>query len=263
MIGFPAFCCIAALAVSGGGGAEFHSAYVSRGKVNVDRPTVFLDANTVVDTGSFGFAQIGWWDFSSPTERRQHGDGYRHKAFVENDVYGLYGYDFEFMPEWHLRAKAGFGWYILNGFTRPNDIVERDVVVDVEFRCPYLTLTWFSRSNYWPRNDTSMTLGLFRPVELGCGFTVIPGFLLDGGNHRWVNQRHAANLSGESICGGFTSMSFHLELQYRVSERCRLKLGCRQMDIFDRDARRSVDNSGCYWLHNDFPDVFFGVSSAF
>lgn len=263
MIGFPAICCLAALTVSGGGGAEFHSAYVSRGKVNVDRPTVFLDANVVVDSGAFGFAQVGWWDFSSLTGRRQHGDGYRHHAFVENDLYGLYGYEFEFAPDWRLRAKAGFGWYILNGFTRPGDVVEQDVVTDVVFSCPYLTVSWFSRSDYWPRNDTSMTVGFFRPFELGYGFVFVPGFLLDGGNRKWVNQRHAASVSGESISGGFTSMSFHAEIQYRVSDWCLLKTGCRHMDIFDRDARRSVDKSGQYWLHNDFPDVFFGVGCAF
>ena len=254
---------LAAIALSGGGGAEFHSAYVSRGKVNVDRPCIFLDANLVAATEDFGFAQIGWWDFSSLSGRRQHGDGYRQHAFVENDLYILYGYRYEFAPGWNLIAKAGHGWYILDGFTKPNDIVEQDIITDAVFNSPYLQITWFSRSNYWPRNDTSMTLGFFRPVDLGYGFTFIPGFLLDGGNHKWVNNRHAAAKSGESIHAGFTSMSFHVEFQYALSDWCRLRLGCRHMDIFDPDARRSVKHSGDPWLRADFPDVFFGLNCAF
>lgn len=249
------------MTVSGGGGAEFHSAYVSRGKVNVDKPTIFLDANLVAETEDIGFFQVGWWDFSSLTERRQHGGGYRHHAFVENDLYCLYGYEYEFMPGWMVRAKAGLGWYILDGFS--DDITEQDVVTDAVFRCPYIWVTWFSRSNYWPRNDTSMTLGFFRPFDLGYGFTFFPGFILDGGNHNWVNQRHAASKSGESIHAGFTSMSFHVEIWYQLTDWCRIKAGCRQMDIFDARARRSVQNSGDPWLRADFPDIFFGVSCIF
>lgn len=255
--------CLAALTIGGGGGAEFHSAYVSRGKVNVDQPTIFLDANLKAKTENFGFVQIGWWDFSSLTDRRQHGYGYRHHAFIENDLYVLYGYEYEFAPGWSLCAKAGHGWYILNGFTEPNNIVEQDIVTDATFKSPYLWITWFTRSNYWPDNTTSMTLGFFKPIDLGCDFWLYPGFLLDGGNHKWVNKRHSAAKSGESIHAGFTSMSFNLEVWYQITENIRIKAGARQMDIFDRRARRAVRNSGDAWLHADCIDMFFGVTCRF
>jgi hypothetical protein len=240
---------------------EVRTTYVSLGKLVEDRPMQMTFARVGCDAGGFGRFGIRSWSVSSLTDRRQN--AHRH-AFYHVEFGPTWQYSFDIADGWRVASELTRSWTLYRGFDRQsanrtyhwwevNQSLENQYLVPYyRFRC------CFRGSEYlWFR------VGLRRRFPIFGGLYATPSVYADGGD-----PRNSRRVFGEAPDGcrwraGVSSVTFRLELGWKVCESMTAFAFVEQYEIVGGDERRATDVSSYRCSRSDWTLGGMGMRFSF
>jgi len=242
---------------------EFRSAAPSRGKMDDDRPHMYLYATAVVDTPSAGSFGMGYWSDTALTKRLSS----RHRRLLyENDAIPFYRYKWNFNNEWSLQTDAildlkyfsgykdeyRFGWHY---FT--------DAAFYGRLDNPYIVPYTLIRRMLHPDSRFDFRLGALRTFRLPWNLTLTPGLYSDGGSEEQVRRRYGPRPDGSSYRPGFNAITTFIRIARPISRHISIYAGIEQFDIVRDAARRAEKRRKSPEARRDITIAVFGITAWF
>ena len=229
---------------------EIRSTYVSLGKIVEDRPMQVTSARVGYDAGDFGRFGIRNWDVSSLTDRRH--DVHRH-ALYHTEFGPIWQYDLDIVDGWRLKSDLTRSWTVYRGFeSRDLNRTYHWWQIDQSLENPYVVPFYRLRRCFRGNDYVYFKAGIRRKFPFLEDFYLTPSVFVEGGNSR--NQRRVLGKrpDGGKWSEGVSSVTFRLELGWRISENVSAFLFAEQYDVVG-DAQRSANRKSSYrCAHNDW-----------
>jgi len=244
---------------------EVRTTYVSLGKIVEDRPLQVTDTRIGFDTGDFGRFGIRNWEVSSLSGRRS--DAHRHACY-HSEFGPTWQYDINFAEDWRLKSDLTRSWTLYRGFRKQYESSNRSYdwwQLDQSLENPYLVPFYRIRRCTHGRDFLYFKAGLRRkiPLFLEC-LSVTPSVFAEGGNARGFKRTFGKNIDGSGWGGGgVSSISFRLELGWRIADYLSAYAYVEQYDVVGGNARRTNAASTFRCAHNDWTHGGFGLRLRF
>ena len=240
---------------------EVRSTYVSLGKIVEDRPMQTTFIRVGCDAGAFGRFGVRSWDVSSLTDRRH--DAHHHAL-----------YHTEFGPTWQYDLKFCDGWYLANDITRSWTLYRRfdDAAsnrtyhwwqTDQSLENPYIVPFSRLRRCFRGSDYFYFKAGVRRRFPLPYGLYITPSVFAEGGSARNNKRVLGAKPDGGTWRSGVASVSFRLELGWKICDNVSAFAFAEQYEIVGSEARRANDASSYRCAHNDWTLGGVGIRFRF
>ena len=240
---------------------EVRSTYQSLGKIVEDRPMQITNVRFGYDAGDFGRFGVRNWDVSSLSDRRH--DAHRH-ALYHTEFGPTWQYDLKFCDGWRLASDLTRSWTIYRGFdSRASNRTYHWWQIEQSLENPYLVPFYRLRKCFRGNDYVYFKAGVRKRVSLPEGFYLTPGVFVEGGSARNQRRVFGAKLGGGDWTEGVSSLSFRLELGWRVSASLTAFAYVEQYEVVGGDARRTNRASTYRCAHNDWTHAGFGARMSF
>ena len=240
---------------------EVRSTYISIGKIADDRPMQTMFARVGVDAGDFGRFGIRNWDVSSLTSRLRD---VRRLPLWMTEFGPTWQYDLKFSEDWRLASDLTRSWTLCRGYV--NDRYNATYHwwhLDQYLHNPYVVPFWSVRRGIRNSNYFYFKSGLLRRFPFLKDFYVTPSAFAEGGssqNQRRVFGRRAGD---KAWYDGVASVSFRVELGWRISENFTGYAYVEQYEVVGGEARRTNADSPSRTAHNDWTYGGIGLRMMF
>ena len=242
---------------------EVRTTYVSLGKIMEDRPMQVTSLRGGFDTGTFGRFGIRNWDVSSLTGRRS--DIHRH-TFYHTEFGPTWQYDLDIADEWKLKSDLTRSWTLYRGFNREHDASNRTYhwwQVEQSLENPYIVPFWRLRRTFRGMDYFYFKAGVRRRFALPWNLSITPSVFAEGGNSRSWKRTLGRNIEGSDWSGGANSVSFRLELGWRIADWVTAFAYVEQYEMVGGDVRKTNAASSNRCLHNDWTHGGIGLRMKF
>lgn len=230
--------------------SEVRSTYVSLGKVVEDRPMQVTFVRGGIDAGEFGRFGVRNWDVSSLTDRRH--DAHRH-ALYHTEFGPTWQYDLKFCDDWRLVSDLTRSWTMYRGFDdSASNKTYHWYQLDQSLENPYLVPFYRLRRCFRGNDYLYFKVGARRRFPIVDGLYVTPSVFAEGGSSR-NNRRVLGERPGGGKWGsGVSSVSFRLELGWKVCESMTAFTYVEQYEVVGGEARQANADSSYRCAHNDW-----------
>ena len=229
---------------------EVRSSYVSLGKIVEDRPMQITNVRGGYDAGEFGRFGIRNWDVSSLTDRRH--DAHRH-ALYHTEVGPTWQYDLVLADGWRLKSDLTRSWTFYRGFeNRASNHTYHWWQLDQSLENPYVVPFYRLRKCFRGNDYVYFKAGVRKRVMFLDGFYLTPSVFAEGGSSRNQKRVLGAKRGGGDWGDGVASVSFRLELGWKVSDCLTAFAFVEQYEVVGGDARRTNRASSYRCAHNDW-----------
>lgn len=236
---------------------EVRTAAPSRGKMDSDRPHLYLYGTAHVDLSTYGALGVGYWSDSELT--RRVADKHRCVLF-ENDAIPFYRYVWRLATDWSWRNDLMYDIKFFNGYKGVDVPVYHDICLYSRLDNPHLTPYALIRRMLVPVEDNrfDFRIGLLRAFALPWwGLTLTPGAYVDGGNATQVYRRYGRRPDGSrDYTPGVNAMVSFLQLAKQLSESVTVYAGVEDFHIVRHSARQIEDRRDDVTARND---MFLGL----
>lgn len=240
---------------------EVRSTYVSLGKIVEDRPMQVTFARFGVDAGAFGRFGIRHWDVSSLSDRRH--DVHRH-ALYHTEFGPTWQYDLEFCDDWRLASDLTRSWTMFRGFdSSDSNRTYHWYQIDQSLENPYLVPFYRFRKCFRGSDYVYFKAGVRKRFPVYGGLYVTPSVFAEGGNSRNARRVIGEKPGGGDWGSGVSSISFRLELGWKVCEEVSAFAYVEQYEVVGGEARRANGNSTYRCAHNDWTHGGVGLRLKF
>ena len=240
---------------------EVRSTYVSLGKIVEDRPMQVTFVRAGLDAGEFGRFGVRNWDVSSLSDRRD--DAHRH-ALYHTEFGPTWQYDLKFCNDWWLVSDLTRSWTMYRGFdSEASNKTYHWYQLDQSLENLYVVPFYRIRKCFRGNDYFYFKAGVRRRFPLFGGLYVTPSVFTEGGSSRNQKRVLGERLDGSRWYDGVASVSFRLELGWRICDVLTAFAFVEQYDIVGGDARRSVSASSYRCAHNDWTHGGVGVRMHF
>ena len=229
---------------------EVRTTYVSLGKIVEDRPMQITSVRAGVDAGAFGRFGVRNWDVSSLTDRRD--DVHRH-ALYHTEFGPTWQYDLDIADEWRLRSDLTRSWTIYRGFdAEASNRTYHWYQLDQSLENPYLVPFWRMRKCFRGNDYFYFKAGVRRKFAVIGDFSLTPSVYTEGGSSRDLRRVLGKRIGGGDWYDGVSSVSFRMELDWRISDNVTAFAFAEQYEIVGGDARRTIRASSYRCAHGDW-----------
>lgn len=243
---------------------EVRTTYVSLGKIIEDRPLFVSSARVGVDAGSFGRFGLRNWEVSSLTGRRS--DIHRHACY-HSELGPTWQYDVDIAEGWRIKSDLTRSWTIYRGFRSRYASSNRTYhwwQLDQSLENPYLVPFYRLRRCFRGRDYMYFKVGARRRMPLLWDMSLTPSVFAEGGNARGFERTFGSNINGSGWGGGgVSSVSFRLELGWRIMECLSAYAYVEHYDVVGGDARHTNSARGARCAHNDWTHGGTGLRLKF
>ena len=243
---------------------EVRTTYVSLGKIMEDRPMQVTGSRVGVDAGVFGRFGIRNWEVSSLTGRRS--DVHRHACY-HSEFGPTWQYDIDIADGWRLKSDLTRSWTLYRGFRQRYEASNRTYhwwQIEQSLENPYLVPFYRLRRCTHGLDYLYFKAGARRRFPLCWDLSVTPSVFVEGGNARIMRRTFGENIDGSGWgAGGFSSVSFRLELGWSIAECMSAFANIEQYEVVGGDARRTNAAKGTRCAHNDWTHGGFGFRLKF
>ena len=229
---------------------EVRSTYVSLGKIVEDRPMQATFVRGGIDAGEFGRFGGRNGDVSSLTDRRH--DAHRH-ALYHTEFGPTWQYDLKFCNDWRLVSDLTRSWTMYRGF---DDSASNKTYhwwqIDQSLENLYLVPFYRLRRCFRGSDYLYFKVGARRRFPIVGELYVTPSAFAEGGSSRNNKRVFGAKPDGGSWSPGVASVSFRLELVWRICDSVSAFAFAEQYEIVGGEARRANDANSYRCAHNDW-----------
>ena len=238
---------------------EVRTAAPSRGKMDSDRPHLYLYATALVDLPNAGSVGVGYWSDSDLSNRVA--DKHRRTLF-ENDAIPFYRYIWNVCPGLSWRNDLMYDIKVFGGYNHVDVPDYHDICLYSRMDNPYLTPYALIRRMLVPVDDNrfDFRFGVLRTFALPCGFSLTPGAYVDGGNGIQVFRRYGRKRDGSrDYSAGINATVVFLQLDKKITENLSVYVGIEDFHIVRRSARQIEDSRDDPTARND---MFLGLAGV-
>ena len=240
---------------------EVRSTYQSLGKIVEDRPMQLTFVRGGYDAGEFGRFGIRNWDVSSLTDRRH--DAHRH-ALYHTEVGLTWQYDLVLADGWRLKSELARSWTMYRGFeNRASNRTYHWWQIDQSLENPYVVPFYRLRRCFRGNDYLYFKAGLRKRVTFLDDFYLTPSVFAEGGNSRNKRRVFGPKQGGGEWHDGVASVSFRLEVGWKVSENLTAFAFVEQYEVVGGDERRTNGASSYRCAHNDWTHGGAGLRMMF
>ena len=240
---------------------EVRSTYISIGKIAEDRPMQTTYARVGIDAGDFGRFGIRNWDVSSLTDRLRK----VHRSPIWMTEFGpTWQYDLKFNEDWRLANDLTRSWTLYRGYV--NDRYNATYHwwhIDQYLFNPYLVPFWGMRKGIRNSAYFYFKAGVLRRFPFLEDFYVTPSIFAEGGSSHNQKRVFGARKGGGPWYDGVASVSFRIELGWRISENFTGYTYVEQYEVVGGEARRTNADSSSRVAHNDWTYGGIGLRIMF
>ena len=229
---------------------EVRTTYVSLGKLVEDRPMQITSARAGVDAGAFGRFGVRNWDVCSLSDRRA--DVHRH-AFYHTEVGPTWQYDLDLADGWRLRNDLTRSWTFYRGFeSEASNRTYHWYQLDQSLENPYLVPFWRLRKCFRGNDYFYFKAGARRKFPFLGDFSLTPSVYTEGGSSHDLKRVLGDRRGGGEWYAGVASVSFRMELDWRLCENVTAFAFVEQYEVVGGDARRTIRASSYRCAHGDW-----------
>ncbi|MBQ3806864.1 MAG: hypothetical protein II840_02795 [Kiritimatiellae bacterium] len=231
---------------------EVRSSYVSLGRLMEDRPMQITNVRAGYDAGDFGRFGIRNWDVSSLTDRRH--DAHRH-AFYHFELGPTWQYDIKLFEDWTLKSDITRSWTMYRGFRSAYASSNRTYSwwqIDQELANPYIVPFYRLRKCFHGNDYLYFRAGVRKKFAFLDDFYLTPSVYVDGGSSRNYRRVIGTRPDGERWHSGVSSVTFRLELGWRVCENVSAFVFAEQYEVVGQAARHAIESSSYRCAHKDW-----------
>ena len=240
---------------------EVRSTYQSLGKIVEDRPMQVTFVRAGVDAGAFGRFGVRNWDVSSLTDRRH--DAHRH-ALYHTEFGPTWQYDIEMADGWAVKSDLTRSWTMYRGFADDSsDKTYHWYQLDQSLENPYLVPFYRVRKCFRGNDYFYFKAGARRRFPLLWDLALVPSVFAEGGSSRNQARVLGKRPGGGRWPDGVASVSFRLELNWRISENVAAFVFAEQYEIVGGDERRAARESSYRCSHADWTHGGVGIRIRF
>ena len=237
--------------------SEVRSTYQSLGKLVEDRPMQITSVRLGYDAGAFGRFGVRNWDVSSLTGRRH--DTHRH-ALYHTELGPTWQYDLDIADGWRLKSDLTRSWSIYRGFeSRESNRTYHWYQIDQSLENQYVVPFYRLRRCFLGNDYLYFKTGIRKRVSFLEDFYLTPSIFAEGGNSRNQRRVFGAKRGGGNWCDGVSSVSFRIELGWKVSDCMTAFAFVEQYEVVGGSERRTNGASSYRCAHNDWTHCGFGL----
>ena len=243
---------------------EVRTTYVSLGKIIEDRPLQVTGTRLGLDAGDFGRFGLRNWEVSSLTGRRS--DVHRHACY-HSEFGPTWQYDLHIADGWTLKSDLTRSWTLYRGFRKPYEASNRTYhwwQAEESLENPYLVPFCRLRRCTHGMEYFYFKAGARRKFPLPWDLSVTPSVFVEGGNSRMFQRTFGTSVSdGDWDCGGVSSVSFRLELGWKVAEWLSAYAYVEQYEVVGGEERHTNAAHDARCAHNDWTHGGVGMRVRF
>jgi hypothetical protein len=240
---------------------EVRSSYVSLGKLIEDRPMQISFVRAGYDAGEFGRFGIRNWDVSSLTDRRH--DAHRH-ALYHTEFGPIWQYNLALAEGWRIKSDLTRSWTMYRGFeNRASKRTYHWWQIDQSLENPYVVPFCRLRKCFRGNDYIYFKAGVRKKFTLLDDFYLTPSVFAEGGSSRNQKRVLGAKLGGGEWNDGVASVSFRLELGWKISDCLTAFAFVEQYEVVGGDERRTNGASSYRCAHNDWTLGGIGLRMRF
>jgi hypothetical protein len=229
---------------------EVRSTYQSLGKIVEDRPMQIMFVRAGYDADEFGRFGIRNWDVSSLTDRRH--DAHRH-ALYHTEFGPFWHYSLALAEGWRLKSDLTRSWTLYRGFeNRASNRTYHWWQIDQSLENPYVVPFYRLRKCFRGSDYIYFKAGLRKRFKFLDDFYLTPSVFAEGGSSRNQKRVFGAKRGGGEWRDGVSSVSFRLELGWKISDCLTAFAFVEQYEVVGGDARRTNGASSYRCAHNDW-----------
>lgn len=213
------------------------------------------------DAGEFGRFGIRNWDVSSLTDRRH--DAHRH-ALYHTEFGPTWQYDLDLADGWRLRNDFTRSWTMYRGFeNRASNRTYHWWQIEQSLENPYIVPFCRLRKCFRGNDYVYFKAGVRKRVALSGDFYLAPSVFVEGGSHRNYKRVIGSRTDGGRWHSGVSSVSFRLELGWKVSDCLTAFAFVEQYEVVGQAARHANSASSYRCAHNDWTLGGIGMRMRF
>lgn len=236
---------------------EIRTAAPSRGKMDSDRPHLYLYASALVDLPNAGSVGVGYWSDSELSNRVA--DKHRRVLF-ENDAIPFYRYVWNISQNLSWRNDLMYDIKVFGGYNQVDIPDYHDICLYSRMDNSFLTPYALIRRMLVPADDNrfDFRLGVLHSFNLPWGLSVMPGAYVDGGNGIQAYRRYGRKLNGlRDYNPGVNATVIFVQLNKKITENISVYAGIEDFHIIRHSAREIEDSRDDPTARND---MFLGLA---